>query len=206
MLDHGLLAELSVDAYREMTFVYREVELLYRVIDGHQVLAVAGTEGIEDGGLRDIARDLFAVPAKFDEFGWAHAGFGLGATGLLEETALVSGLIPDLPIVCTGHSMGGIISAMLAQALHRRGWPVVQWTGFAAPRGFLGARDWGRIQLTNYCYGHDPVPQYMPLGLLYSHPVSLARIGVKTTYFTNPKDRKLVNYVTALNLSRILDT
>ncbi len=196
-MEHKHLAVISKTAYQEATFTFNDVECFLTEIDNTQIIAVRGTEP-GTPGFFDVLRDLTIYPVKCNLIGYAHAGFSTGAAGLLLNTDLISKINKNKPLRLVGHSMGGAISLCLTYYFMIKGYNVAEWVGFGAPRVLVGRRNWGNVSLANYCHGNDPVPQYLPLGLLYRHPVNLTKIGKKSRFFPTFKDHRLTNYIDVL--------
>ncbi len=164
MLTHYDLAYFCVRAYSEATYVTGEVEFLVDVIDGVQVVGFRGTEASDwnqDGNFKDILRDLRIAPWHDSRVGWGHAGFLRGAARAIDEY-LLDNLNPGLPVVLTGHSLGGGLAIPTAAILQHHGFTVKELVTFGAPRTLAtGHKKFTNIAVTQYIYRNDVVPKLM---------------------------------------------
>jgi predicted lipase len=127
--------------------------------DGGIVVAFRGSVTVQDW-----LRDFFFAPIAVREhaqLGRCHAGFLDGAESILE--ALMQELTrasPTLPVLVTGHSLGGALAVGVGALLKLAGRPPAAIVTFGAPRFGMAAfvaclKD---VPVRQYVRGNDPVP------------------------------------------------
>lgn len=167
-MNHKTLANIAKDAYDYAAFNIGECEAIIKYYDDVQVVAFRGTEtgAIFDGaGWVDVVRDLRVIPWYDKDTGWVHAGFLKGAQRASDF--LASKLDKSLPVIMTGHSMGGALSLMTACKLQGMGFKIKEWVGFGSPKCQFSTRQYAFKQ-TNYRYRADIVT-LMPRLPFYRH-------------------------------------
>lgn len=180
-MNHNILAKLARDSYHYATFSVGECEALIKYYDNVQVIAFRGTEAcsltkgvgfaaifkqlFKEGGIRDIWRDIRLMPWYDKDTGWCHSGFIKG--GRRSADFLSNHLVMDVPVVCTGHSLGGALSLMCAVKLQAMGFDIQEWVGFASPKCQLTSKKY-TFKQTNYRHRADIVP-LMPRNTPYRH-------------------------------------
>ena len=176
-MDHHRLAVLSRDAYDHKTHGVGGVEALYTIEDDVQVLAFRGTERNK----KDILRDLRGFPWKCNGI-WMHSGFGKGAAKFLEGTDIHYEMFGGLPLILTGHSLGGALAVAFAALLVAEGYTPSGLVTFGAPSvGYGGAlkRALSNVPQARYVNGADCVPNQPHLG---THTCKATLIGPERTF------------------------
>jgi len=152
------LAKICKESYDHATYNINECEVIIKYYDTHQVVAFRGTEAgalFDGAGWMDVLRDMRIMPWYSKETGWVHAGFLKGAVATADFIA--DKLVSDLPVICTGHSMGGAVALMAACKLQAKGFVIQEWVGFASPMTQLTTRTYD-FEQWNYRYKSDIVP------------------------------------------------
>lgn len=172
------LAECSLEAYRDRASVpprmreaFGATFRRFDVAEGCQgfaawtedfaVLAFRGTDSLDDWRT-DSRREL--VPRKWCD-GRVHRGFAEALSIGWWRVAHLVGLAPrGLPLLVTGHSLGGALAVLAAVRLQREGIPVAHVCTFGQPRvgdrrfcRRSGLASWRRVAL-----GGDPVVSLPP--------------------------------------------
>lgn len=126
-----------------------EVDCHVTTKDGVCTIVVRGTEsarvipkkwswkGIREGlsNLRDVGRDLRALPYKHDDLGgYVHRGFGLSADRWMKKFG--NRLIGYRDFNISGHSLGAPIAALIATTLHHKSRNINNVVLFGEPKGF----------------------------------------------------------------------
>jgi len=163
-IPHKTLLSISTQSYQIYSCKVREVECLVIQMDDFQVVAPRGTEGSEligGQGWRDVIRDLRVIPWYDRRVGWSHAGFLKGARGLVDK-GLYGMLKREIPIVFTGHSLGGAIAINAAKILDAEGFNIDSVVTFGAPRtltkGAVKNFQNSGIEIVEYSNRGDPIP------------------------------------------------
>ena len=152
------LAHLCKEAYTHATYNINECEVIIRRFDDVQVVAFRGTETgalFAGAGWVDVLRDLHIFPWYDKDCGLVHAGFLKGAQSTAEFIA--GRLVNDLPVICTGHSLGGALALLTAAKLQAKGFVIEKWVGFGSPMTQLTKRKY-TFEQWNYRYCADIVP------------------------------------------------
>jgi len=162
-------AKVCLSAYKECTWENGgDTQALVRVFGETVVLAFRGTEF----NISDILRDLRAVPWSDPLLGFCHSGFLKGARGvwpMIREVAMR----PGLPVVVTGHSLGGALAAITAGFMVVEGKQPAGLVTFGAPRpGFRrlatildGVPTWRVVNGADFCPSHPwPIWGYVHPG------------------------------------------
>lgn len=102
-----------------------------------------------------------------------------------------------LPIVCTGHSLGGALAMICARKLQADGFKIREWVGFGAPKVQIGGRPYSFPQ-TNYRFRADIVP-LLPNLPGYKHQCDVKRL--MPDYQRKPTwvDHGIQHYVAEVN-------
>lgn len=186
-------AEESGRSYQEYTFVVKDVEVLVKETGDYVVITPRGTETpsfkekgfvtgmkrfFSKGGMKDMARDVRAVPWKDKDCGWTHSGFLKGANAVLP---LVDDAIRMIgkPVVFNGHSLGASIALILAIKLQKR-YKVVQWIGFGCPNTFWRWHSKKReinFAMSAFRYGSDYITLIPRKIFGYTLPVRRQQLG-----------------------------
>ena len=134
---------------------YDSLEGFHVVLPEVQYIVLRGTE---PRVLKDWLWDARFWPKPLGKGLRAHTGFWEGARHLLKQVTLVQGL----PVVVTGHSLGGGLGSCIAAMLLRRGFKVELIT-FGCPR--VGGRGFGGLVgpvHTRYVHDCDVVTRVPP--------------------------------------------
>jgi len=169
------ILSIAAQSYSQHSCRVHEIECLIIGHNGKQIVSPRGTEAdalISGHGWIDIISDLRVFPWYDKRVGWSHAGFLKGAKGLVEH-ALIGMLDRDLPIILTGHSLGGAIAINAALLLHAEGFDISAVVTFGAPRTLLrSSKDrFGKAAIPVYEYSNpgDPVPNVPMRWFGYRH-------------------------------------
>ncbi len=171
------LAKICECSYKHVTLNLHDCEAVILFLKDVQVVAFRGTETgslFKGRGIIDVIRDMRILPWYDIDMGWVHSGFLKGARKSAQTLEKI--LIKDMPVVLTGHSLGGALSLLCAAKLQAAGFNVLEWVGFGSPKAQLSKRILQGFKQTNYRYRNDVVP-LMPRIPLYRHnyPVILIK-------------------------------
>lgn len=145
------LAVLCKESYETHCISEYGVEANIRLLDGNQIVAIRGTQGI-----LDLARDaMFGAWYLSGMIG--HAGMLMGAYSILDN--LKDHLNKKHPIVLTGHSLGGGIAIPLCKLLRDDGYNVVMLVTFGCPKVLIyGHRHFKDMYVSQYELDDDAIP------------------------------------------------
>ena len=133
MISDRLIAEHALLAYDRPTIIVGNAAARVDIVDGYSLVSIAGTDGLVDG-----IEDLMAIPWRPCELGgWVHAGFWR-YWSKIQKPIFDQLYMNGLPVIFTGHSLGGIAACYGAACWVKRDpyeMPVVNLTTFGAPRG-----------------------------------------------------------------------
>lgn len=191
-MNHGTLAAIAAEAYEHAAFSVHECEAIIKYVEVFQIIAFRGTEAnalISDDGWLDVVRDARVLPWHDEDCGWVHYGFLKG--GVLAAEFLADKLNRRLPIILTGHSLGGALALICAAKLERYGFSVREWVGFGSPKVQLTGKKYPFKQ-TNYRNGGDIVP-LLPNLPFYRHNGDLVEVG--RPEIPNVHDHAVIHYV-----------
>lgn len=161
-MNHLELLRLCETSYEVASIRINEVEALVQIKDGVQYVAFRGTEAskmFDGGGWRDVLRDFRTIPWHDKRVGWSHAGFLKGARNVVDDYLLFN-LSQKMPVIVTGHSLGGGLAVNAAALLCSQGYTVQSVVTFGSPRTFLksSAERWVKfLNVTQYSNDGDPV-------------------------------------------------
>jgi len=196
-MTHNQLAKLCRHSYLCATFSINECEAIIKYTDGVQIIAFRGTETgalFSGAGWLDVVRDLRIMPWYDKDAGWCHSGFLSG--GSVAAEFLADYLNKDLPVVLTGHSLGGALSLICAVKLQAMGFKIQEWVGFGTPKCQLSHKRY-KFQQINYRYRGDIVP-LMPRWTPYKihHP----QVWLCPDYKRKPtwEDHRIEHYIKAV--------
>jgi len=186
------LAQASLDAYDMPTIKIGNASVLIREIDGRLVIAYAGTNGIWDG-----ANDILAFPWKPGELKqWVHFGFWRYFQRTLRPV-LSELYVNSLPVVFTGHSLGGAAAVYGASLWSHYGFKVDELTTFGCP----GCCSGGLAEIAGQIKGHriaregDQVTGLSPWGHAREATVIPGNPG--------PIDHPMAGYVEQLRITPV---
>ncbi len=156
------LATIAQRAYSESTYVWKGVEALLVEERDFDVLAFRGTEG----SIRDVIRDLRAVPWYDKRLGWCHAGFLKAGRGIWPQLEWL--VESRKPLFLTGHSKGAAEVTIIAALLTVSGRPPAALVTFGSPKcGFWKLqRVLWNVPVRRYVHGRDhvtKVPRSIPM-------------------------------------------
>lgn len=197
MIKHNKLAEICKESYSHVTFNIGECEAIIKYYDNYQVVAFRGTESgslFEGSGWIDVIRDIRIIPWYDKDTGWCHSGFLKGGRRAAEF--LADKLDRGLPVIFTGHSLGGALALMCAAKLHSKGFFIEEWVGFGSPKTQFSKKTFSFRQ-TNYRHGLDVVP-LMPRIWGYRHNYRLTSIGGSDNESANWEDHDIDKYVSTV--------
>jgi Lipase (class 3) len=160
IVDHGFLAETARDVYTRSTVRRGDLAALKTIvpIEGRKKIAVWSIRGTELADPRNVIRDLCAFPVWDQRLrAYVAAGFGDGAR--LLELDIAFETEPKLPIVLTGHSLGGALALNLGASFAVCGRPPVEIVTWNAPRcgGKRFCKAVAGIPITMYRWTGDEV-------------------------------------------------
>ena len=155
------LAKVAQRAYDQSTHRWKGVEALLVEEHDFDVLAFRGTEG----SIRDVIRDLRAIPWHDTRLGWCHAGFLKAGRGIWPQ---IEWLVESRkPLFLTGHSKGAAEATIVAGLFTAAGKAPAALVTFGSPKcGFWKLRDvlWN-VPVRRYVHGRDhvtKVPRFYP--------------------------------------------
>lgn len=129
------------------------------------VISIKGT-----ASLRDAVLDAEAIPMPFHYGGEVPAGFLREFDQIIPEIAKHAALLRVVPVVVTGHSLGGAVATYIAKAIAHDYGTTVSLPTFGSPttgsHGFVWAFKRSHIKTTRVTHNFDIVPD-VPLG--YCH-------------------------------------
>ena len=175
------LAQASLDAYDIPTIKVGNAAALIKEIDGRLVIAYAGTNGIWDG-----IDDILAFPWKPKKLNqWAHFGMWRYFNRTLDR--VLSELCSNsLPVVFTGHSLGGAAAVYGAALWLHYGFEVDELTTFGCP-SCCGD---GIIELIKDIPGHRVVREGDQVTMIspWSHAREATMIAGADGFIDHPMD------------------
>jgi len=138
-----------------------EVNYLLSNKNNIQYLTVRGTANLQNA-LVDLDIKLLAFP-QLDIV--AHQGFAGAAQLIIDDVK--NELDPSLPVVTTGHSLGGAVAVMLAMLLEQN-YKVQEVITFGQPKvtNVTGANKFSGLPLTRVVTPKDVVPLVPPISPL----------------------------------------
>ena len=167
------------------------------------VLAYRGTEASE-GDLWDIMSNLRFHAREWEGPGKAHLGYVRQYRRIRDELMkVVKGVSGGIPLVVTGHSMGGAIATMAAADAYQRDWKFSRVVTFGSP-ATMNAEGHAAItcERTRYVNCMDPVPLWPP-SFTINHGVPATKINSETSVFNRHASpaylRAMKNYEEKLN-------
>lgn len=173
-------------SYAHETFSVYGCEVLVAYGAENQTVVVRGTKGIVD-----LVRDIRVLPWFDFDCGWCHSGFLKGGKKISDE--LDKYIDKSKPVIFTGHSLGGAMSLIVAIKMHKKGYKVQGWTGFASPKLFLLKGRKFKFPVKNFRYEGDIIPMCPSM---YSHDYDTIQLG--NDRFPNIIDHDIENYIRAL--------
>jgi hypothetical protein len=185
-MDPRVFAQLCNEAYScEPDLEHKSARLILRDTEYGRCAAFRGTD---DGA--SALTDLEFIPCVVRMLGLVHLGFWEALDGIYDA------VIPEKPIILTGHSLGGALALLLAARMTLDGAPPKAVFTFGAPRISIGGR--ARLVLQNvpilmFRHGIDIVPE-VPPG--FEHPAVLTEIGVAGEPIA---DHAIARYLAALS-------
>lgn len=196
MIKHKELAKICMESYKCLTLRVDGCEMLIRFKDGVTIIAFRGTDTFSifhGSGIKDIIRDARILPWYDRDVGWAHRGFLLG--GQKSAAILQDHLAKDMPLILTGHSLGGAVSLICALKLQAMGFYVKGWVGFGTPRCIFSKTD--KFDQVNYRYRSDIVP-LMPFFNVFRHRYPVIHLQPNPNRAATWKDHDLQLYYNVL--------
>lgn len=136
-------------------------------------------------------RDLEAIPARTRDGHWAHQGF-VGAFDRLWGRVTHALAILGKPAIFTGHSLGGAIAVLFAEALY------CQAVTFGCPRVWWRPGEPPRINHIRVICDDDPVPGVPRL--LFQHDEGAVEVVLndRDGELVNPEDHRMAHYLARL--------
>jgi len=128
--------------------------------NGIQYVSIQGTKY-----LRNIVLDMeFSEPQDSAIDARLHKGFDKTARELYQELETKKSLNHDMPVIITGHSLGGATGVILALYLAKSGYTIQKVITFGQPRitDANGARMFDRIPLLRVINNGDMIPFLPP--------------------------------------------
>jgi hypothetical protein len=130
------------------------------------VISIKGT-----ASLRDAVLDAEAIPMPFHYGGEVPAGFLREYDELIGEIQKHAALLRCVPVVVTGHSLGGAVATYLAKAIAHDYGTTVTLPTFGSPytgtTAFVRSFRASHIKATRVVHNFDIVPELPPIG--YRH-------------------------------------
>lgn len=198
MLDPRPYVEASADAYTDPLLEdIGSVHYIVRIIQSRHVFAFEGTCNAETA-----ITDIEALPFPVVSLGVVHLGFWAAVQKAWPEFYAD---IRDIrvPIVLTGHSLGGALALLFGAKMCMEGRPPYAIITFGAPRTVKGhglselfARS--NVCLQMYCNGCDLVPDLPLPELGWTHPASIIHIGEPKHLGLSIEDHHIAKYQVAI--------